>query len=96
MIFEQDAALACFFTSCIWAETAKKVPKYCRIFLTKKRCFKSVKQHSDICELRWGRSSVWLERLPVTQKAASSSLVAPAIKLGRHKASFFSFIALSQ
>jgi hypothetical protein len=30
-------------------------------------------------EQRWGRSSVWLERLPVTQKAASSSLVAPAI-----------------
>ena len=30
---------------------------------------------------RWGRSSVWLERLPVTQKVASSSLVAPAILL---------------
>ena len=27
-----------------------------------------------------GRSSVWLERLPVTQEVASSSLVGPAIK----------------
>ena len=26
----------------------------------------------------WGRSSVWLERLPVTEKAAGSSPVAPA------------------
>ena len=26
----------------------------------------------------WGSSSVWLERLPVTQKVASSSLVYPA------------------
>ena len=28
---------------------------------------------------KWGRSSVWLERLPVTQEVASSSLVVPAI-----------------
>jgi hypothetical protein len=27
-----------------------------------------------------GRSSVWLERLPVTQEVASSSLVGPALK----------------
>ena len=27
----------------------------------------------------WGCSSVWLERLPVTQEVASSSLVTPAI-----------------
>lgn len=60
-----------------------------RFLLTKKQYFKSVKQPLDINELRWGRSSVWLERLPVTQKAASSSLVAPAIRLGRLMASFF-------
>ena len=29
----------------------------------------------------WGRSSVWLERLPVTEKAAGSSPVAPAPKI---------------
>ena len=29
--------------------------------------------------IKWGRSSVWLERLPVTQEVASSILVAPAI-----------------
>ena len=28
---------------------------------------------------KWERSSVWLERLPVTQEVASSSLVVPAI-----------------
>ena len=27
----------------------------------------------------WNRSSVWLERLPVTQEVASSSLVTPAM-----------------
>ena len=31
--------------------------------------------------LYWGCSSVWLERLPVTQEAAGSSPVTPAIKL---------------
>ena len=40
-------------------------------------------------EQRRGRSSVWLERLPVTQKAASSSLVAPAINWTSELASFF-------
>ena len=34
-----------------------------------------------------GRSSVWLERLPVTQEVASSSLVGPAPKT--HKVSAF-------
>ena len=29
---------------------------------------------------RWERSSVWLERMPVTHEVASSSLVVPAIK----------------
>ncbi len=28
----------------------------------------------------WERSSVWLERMPVTHEVASSSLVVPAIK----------------
>ena len=28
---------------------------------------------------RWERSSVWLERMPVTHEVASSSLVVPAI-----------------
>ena len=36
--------------------------------------------HSIRCTLR-GRSSAWLERLPVTQEVASSSLVDPAIYL---------------
>lgn len=47
-----------------------------------------MQQLYDLCEQRWGRSSVWLERLPVTQKAASSSLVAPAIEWTPAKASF--------
>ncbi len=38
----------------------------------------------------WGRSSVWLERLPVTQEVASSSLVDPA-KRKLFLTSFFSF-----
>lgn len=50
--------------------------------LTKTAPFAVMQKHSHT-EQRWGRSSVWLERLPVTQKAASSSLVAPAINLGR-------------
>ncbi len=50
--------------------------------LTKKRLSIKLHKHSQQ-EQRWGRSSVWLERLPVTQKAASSSLVAPAIDSGR-------------
>ncbi len=29
---------------------------------------------------KWGRSSVWLERRPVTPEVASSSLVGPAPK----------------
>ena len=53
-----------------------------KIVLTKKGLFLKLQQHTHT-EQRWGRSSVWLERLPVTQKAASSSLVAPAINLGR-------------
>jgi hypothetical protein len=55
-----------------WCKISKK---FC---LTKKQVFQRVQKHSQQ-EQRWGRSSVWLERLPVTQKAASSSLVAPAI-----------------
>ena len=51
------------------------------------QCKNSLDRNRPVCrmslhdryEQRWGRSSVWLERLPVTQKAASSSLVAPAI-----------------
>ena len=30
---------------------------------------------------KWGRSSAWLERLPVTQEVASSTLVGPAFLL---------------
>ena len=51
--------------------------------LTKKPLLKILEKHSQEQGQRWGRSSVWLERLPVTQKAASSSLVAPAINYGR-------------
>ena len=31
----------------------------------------------------WERSSVWLERMPVTHEVASSSLVVPELKSGR-------------
>nr|MDK2850635.1 hypothetical protein [Candidatus Cloacimonadota bacterium] len=53
-----------------------------KYILTKKWSSKTMQQLIRY-EQRWGRSSVWLERLPVTQKVASSSLVAPAIFLGR-------------
>ena len=33
-----------------------------------------------ISQRQWERSSVWLERLPVTQEVASSSLVVPELK----------------
>lgn len=36
-----------------------------------------------------GRSSAWLERLPVTQKVASSSLVGPAMKAHKNMGFFF-------
>ena len=37
----------------------------------------------------WERSSVWLERMPVTHEVASSSLVVPAIKREPFMGSFF-------
>lgn len=33
-----------------------------------------------LSNILWERSSVWLERMPVTHEVASSSLVVPAIK----------------
>ncbi len=39
--------------------------------------FEGVKS-GEFSKILWGRSSVWLERLPVTQEVASSSLVGPA------------------
>lgn len=63
------------------------------LFLTKKG-LPEICLQSTLFEQRWGRSSVWLERLPVTQKAASSSLVAPAIDWTPLVASFFTYMEI--
>ena len=42
-----------------------------------------------IIKFKWERSSVWLERMPVTHEVASSSLVVPAIKREPLMGSFF-------
>lgn len=74
-----------------YAALERKYEANAHICLDRKCIFKMMlKQYSSI-EQRWGRSSVWLERLPVTQEAASSSLVAPAI-FGRLSRRPFSFL----
>ena len=50
-----------------------KITKILTVIILKVR-YKSEKKIK-----KWERSSVWLERLPVTQEVASSSLVVPAI-----------------
>ena len=42
-----------------------------------------------VLQSEWERSSVWLERMPVTHEVASSSLVVPAILNRVRKGSFF-------
>ena len=45
-----------------------------------------------LSNILWERSSVWLERMPVTHEVASSSLVVPAIKREPFMGSFLYFV----
>ena len=75
------------------------VLKHPIFFSVKSACKKKISnvyykcgQGSDNVDKRiWERSSVWLERMPVTHEVASSSLVVPAILKEPFKGSFFVF-----
>ena len=66
---KNDKFIYCMMLAMCYAALQRKYEANAHICLDRKCIFKMMlKQHSSI-EQRWGRSSVWLERLPVTQEA---------------------------